>query len=406
MTHSHNGPKMGIEALRPKFWEVSAERVRDDDFATPFHKMRVLEQFTDSEMAEKMDMDLDEYLAFELGTVRPVLEDIMNFCDAVECHPLDLYAEPWGGVPLPREIFESLISVVEDKEYYDDAYRLRARDRLDIEMRQAEAMVNEQVNDYKPLFIAMGYSPDLKNFNAPLYNAPDWAKESRPPPPSAVDALNASNGAVIDTQGLIDHGVEHPRVYIENCLNAYEIELETRYNIHLQLSANMAARVTRNREILLGVAKHLYGDEHAVTAVARMVDWQRKNPTIKERLRDSYLVNLGVIGLLLPQHVAAINRQDSGAISEIRTKARLLFQAASIQIRNEENFPGESVSKHARAAFHEYNSLKVWRASARTQRLLDWFDNWLVLRGLLKAQTPIQVPYTPGTINGPSSPAP
>lgn len=406
MTQQHNGPKVAIEALRPKFWEVSAERVRKDDFATPFHKMRVLEQITDSEMAAKLDMNLDEYLDFELGNVRPVLEDIMNFCDAVHCHPLDLYAEPWGGVPLPREIFEALISVVEDKEFYDEAYRQRARDRLEVELRQAEALVTEGVNEYKPLFIAMGYSPDLKTFNAPLYTAPQWAQTSSPPPVSPGKDLTTGKDAVIDTAALIDQGVEHPRFYIENCLNAYEIELETRYNVHLQLSTNMVARIAKNKEIMRGLALHLYGEAGADVAAARLTDWLVKNPGARERLRETYLSNLALISPLLPQHIAAQNRQDQAALNEMRTKARLLFQAVTINIRNDQNFPGETASKHARAAYHEWNSFKIWRASPRTQRSLDWFDNWLVLCGLLKSQNPLRMPQMRGPAEGPSLPAP
>ena len=398
----HNGPKVAIETLRPKFWEVSADRVRKDDFATPFHKMRVLEQITDSEMAEKMDMQLDEYLDFELGNVRPVLEDIMNFCDAVHCHPLDLYAEPWGGVPLPREIFEALISVVEDKEFYTDAYRQRARERLDLELRQAESIVTEGVNEFKPLFISMGYSPDLKTFNAPLYTPPEWTQSAVPKPPSTSTSLTVGKDAVVDTRSLIDQGVEHPRIYIENCLNAYEIELERYYNVHLQLSTSMAARMVKNKEIMRGLALHLYGEAGADMAMARLADWQSKNPGARERLRETYLGNLSLICPLLPQHAAALSRQDQGAINEMRGKARLLFQSVTINLRNEQNFPGETVSKHARTAYHEWNSFKIWRASPRTQRSLDWFDNWLVLCGLLKSENPLRMPQ----MRGPEQPAP
>lgn len=400
MTQHHNGPKVAVEALRPKFWEVSAERVRKDDFATPFHKMRVLEQMSDTVMAEKMDMDLDEYLDFELGNVRPILEDIMNFCDAVHCHPLDLYAEPWGGVPLPREIFEALVSIVEDEEYYDDAYRQRARDRLDVELRQAESFVSEGVNEFKPLFIAMGYSPDLKQFNAPLYTPPEWTASSGPKPPST--SQTAGKDPVVDTRSLIDQGVEHPRMYIENCLNAYEIELERNYSVHLQLSTGMAARIAKNREIMRGLAVFLYGEANADVAIMRLTDWQYKNPANRERLRESYLGNPGMICPLLPHHASALIRQDQGGINDIRSKGRLLFHSVTINIRNEQNFPGETVSKHARAAYHEWSSFKVWRASPRTQRSLDWFDNWLVLCGLLKSQNPLHMPQ----MRGPEQPAP
>lgn len=401
MTQYSNGPKLGIEALRPKFWEVSAERVRQDDFVTPFHKMRVLEQMTDSQMAEKMDMNLDEYLDFELGKVRPVLEDFMNFCDAVQCHPLDLYAEPWGGVPLPREIFEALISVAEDQEYYDEQYRQRARERLELELRQGEAFVNENVNDLKPLFIALGYSPDMSNFNAPLYTPPEWAHTGGRPV-SASRELTTGKDAVLDTRSLIDEGVEHPHVYIDNCLTAYEIELETRYNVHLQLSTAMATRIVRNKEILQGLAIHLYGETNAGVAVTRLADWLLKNPANKERLRETYLENMSLITPVLPMHMMTLKQGDQHARNELQNKGRLFFQAIVISLRNEQNFPGDSVSKQARSAYHEWNSFKIWRASPRTQRSLDWFDNWLVLCGMFKSKHPLNIPI----MRGPGSMAP
>jgi DNA-binding Xre family transcriptional regulator len=370
-------PRLPIEALRSKFWEVSGEKF-NPDYATPFHKMRVLEQLADWEMAEKMGMNVDDYNAMEQGRAKPVATDILMFCEVVDCHPLDLYVEPGGGVPLPQEIFESLLIIL-DGQGYDVPFLVRTRDRLDVEIRNANIMLENNVNEISPLLIAMGYAPDMKKFNAPLYRPRDEAQKK---------LIEGQGGLFSET--LIDKGSEQPRVYMENCLNAYELELEQSSRIHMQLAAEMVNKSIRTKDTMRNLAVYLYGQEGADIAMGRLGAFLASTPD-RDALRDQFLQNPGLLWDLTPQNHRAMQYKGSVEAQTVRTKANLLFRAAILDERNRSKFEGGDVAHHSKTAFHEWNHFKLWRSSPRTQRLLDWFENWLVLAGRLKNQDPSEV---------------
>ncbi|MGZ9097321.1 MAG: hypothetical protein ACXW30_03375 [Micavibrio sp.] len=370
-------PRLPIEALRSKFWEVSGEKF-NQDYATPFHKMRVLEQLADWEMAEKMGMNVDDYNAMEQGLAKPLAIDLLTFCEVVNCHPLDLYVEPGEGVPLPKEIFESLLIILDDQGY-DVPFLVRTRDRLDVEIRNANIMLENNVNEIAPLLIAMGYAPDMKKFNAPLYCPRDEAQKK----------LTEGKGGLF-SEVLIDKGSEQPRVYMENCLNAYELDLEQAFKIHMRLAANMANKSIRTKETMLNLAVYLYGQEGADIAMNRMASFLASSPD-RDALRNQFLQNPGLLWDLTPKNHRAMQYKGSEEAQTVRTKANLFFRAALLDERNRHAFEGGDVSLHSKAAYHEWNHFKLWRNSPRTQRLLDWFENWLVLAGRLKNQDPSEV---------------
>lgn len=368
---SDYSPRLPVEALRPKFWEVSGEKY-PDEYMTPFHKARVLEQIADWEMAEKMGMSLEDYNAMEQGLAKPLPMDILTFCESVDCHPLDLYTEPGGGVPLPQEIFESLLIML-DQQGYEESDLVRAKDRLDVELRNSNTMLENNVNEIAPLLIAMGYAPDMKSFNAPLYHPMDEAQKKQ---------TEVKGGLFTET--LIDHDSGRPRVYMENCLNAYEIELERKFKIHRRLVAEMTNKFIKTQNAMQSLAVSLFGQEGSEVAVGRMMQVISSVPN-RDLLREKFLQNPGIIWDLTPDNYRALQANGSGA-QDIRTKAKLFFHAAVLNARNQAIMQNEDFSNPSKNAFREWNQFKLWRGSPRTQRLLDWFENWLVLAGRLKNQ--------------------
>lgn len=354
---------MPIESLRPKFWEVAGDRL-SEDYKTPFEKMRYLEQMTDYEMADRMCLSVEDYVDLEKGKFRVTAHDVLNFCDIVQCHPLDLYAEPWGGVPLPKEIFEALL-LIADHQGYDEVYMQRTHDRLTAELHQARSMLETNADDLAPLMIALGYSTDLKSFNAPLYA------------PADLSQVPENKRRKYATQLLIDSGVDAPRVYIENCLNAYELELERNSAIHMQILLQFDQRRERNKNMMEGFAVTLFGQQGAPIALGRMVSMMPPIP-MREKWRDQFLQNPSILFDMTPENKRILKAGGVEA-DGLRTKARLLFRAAVIYEQNEIKFNEGKMESYSRSAYNQWKVFRHWRHSPRTQRLLDWAENWSVL---------------------------
>jgi len=373
---------MPIEALRPKFWEVAGDRV-SVDYKTPFQRMRYLEQMTDYDMAERMLLPIEDYRDLEEGRLRVTANDVLNFCDIVMCHPLDLYDEPWGGVPLPKEIFESLL-LIADHQGYEEAYMQRTHDRLQAEFHQARAMLETNVNDLSPLKIALGYSLDLKNFNAPLYTPTDLSKVSE------------AGKRKFATQLLVDAGVESPRVYIENCLNSYELELERNSAVHMQILSQFEQRLDRNKTVMEGIAITLFGPQGAPIALGRLVNMMPP-PPMREKWRDQFLQDPSILLDMTFDNRKSLSAGGAEA-EKIRTKARLLFHAAVLYERNEAAVRDGKMEGYSKASYKQWRTFRHWRHSPRTQRLLDWTENWSVLNVRMNNAYPAPWGGAPGGV--------
>lgn len=350
-------PGLPHDVLRPQFWKVAADR-SEGLYATPFEKHRVLAGLSIENMAPLMIMYVDEYAAFEQGKVRAVPHDILAYCEALELHPLDLYAEPYPGMPLPVEL-RDVLQIAEQSPLYDTSFRKRAYDRLMLELERSNAMLEANVDELHPLLISLGYAPGLQNYHVPFY-----------------DCENENISEFL--QDIIDGGTEHPRGTVNAYLNAYNLVLEEERDVHLENHQNLTKRSQSNDRIMHSVGTILYGNAGIEFALERLRQKIIQAQNISA-LKEDLLANPETLGRLT---FAATNGLPFRQIEEerrleLQSHLRLLFVAARHDVQYDEAIRNQSDTVNAVAKV--LADFVSWRESPRTQCLLDWFENWLVL---------------------------
>lgn len=379
-----NDPVLPFEALRPRFWEV-AGKTAPPHYETPFKKFRYHEQLTDYEMAAAMEMPVEDYCALENGLVRVTAPDVMRFCHVVECHPLDLYVEPWGGVPLPQEIFQALLIMIDDGGYRSEDLQ-RAHTRLDQERHQAQVMLESNVDELKPLLSALGYSQDLRHFHAPLYT------------PADLSGLSADARRRFANEMVIDAGVDQPRIFIENCLNTYGLELERHMATHRMILNQFTERVARNQAVMEGLADKFYG-ENGATALVRLKGMIPPDPDGQAALKEDFIANPNIAWVMTDANRAILDQHGANR-EDLQIRARLLFNATVQSIKNAAEIRESKREELSLRAHKQWYRFQQWRNSLRTQRLLDWMENWAVLsqRAREDDSAPLQLGYRQGQI--------
>ncbi len=332
--------------LPPKFFEVAADR-STSPFATPFEKYRRQERLGVEEMAERMHMPIEDYVAFENGKVRPVPIDILAYCEALDLHPLDLYAEPYPGTPLSPELRDALW-LADRSPCYEDSFRQRAQQRLVLEYRRGTAMLESSREELVPLRIAMELSSGPQG--EAFYHCDDdfTAQEDRT-----------------------------PRVMFNNCLNAYQLMLEDEVALHTQIYMTLGNAYRRNVERMEKAAKVLYGveRENVIERMRQHIAQTQSVRLLKEMLRQ----NPYFFGALDPvvmkgKSFAEMTGEDQNHLQE---RLQHLLSVVCVDTRCQEALKNQSGSMdHSIAALRDF---EVWRESPRTQYLLDWFENHLIL---------------------------
>lgn len=356
MSVPEKAPGLPRDVLRPRFWEVAADRKRSP-FATPFEKHRRMERRSIEDMAGLMHMSVDAYVAFEQGEVRPVPSDILTYCEGLHLHPLDLYAEPYPGTPLPEELRDALL-IAYQSQRYDPAFRDRARVRLTLEHERSNGMLRSNKDELHPLMISLGYSPDLRRFHAPFYDCDD-------------DSISAQ------MQELVEGGEDNARGLINAYLNAYQLVLEKEVTVH----ANLHRVLDRDRRInakkMESMARVLYQDSgpEVVARLRQKIIETQEITVLKTELRD----NPQMFGKFSS---SATEGKAIGAMSEegrALLQERVLFLMLSARQDTRFEAALKNQLETVKASLKAYRDFSTWRESPRTQHLFDWFENALTL---------------------------
>lgn len=332
-TPPNNRPFLDPEFLRHHFWQVSDPH-NYMGFHTPFEKIRTRQGKTIEMAARAMKMDIVAYVEMEEGQVSARPEHIVAFCDAMQCTPMDLYKPiPGDDRPLPREIFHSMIMTIVQANDTDNPRILSIGHVLEREYYRAEKKVRNNLEKLKPLLMSMGYSPDLKDFSIPLSNKP-----------------------VIDGDR---------RAHMEDCLNVYEVLLDTDAGDHLSILARVKNKSNHAKTMVHNIAATLFGADHADEAINNLIEALEETSN-EQVFCDSFVSDPSVIGVSL----------SPDAPYEFDKKAKLLLRALDNYLSLSFKASAGSVAVNANRALSRLDNFKIWRNSYDTQMMLDWFENW------------------------------
>lgn len=352
--HQRYFPRLAPELVRPKFWEVALD-ARDPQYITPFQKIRIEKGFPVPDLARAMGMEIHDYTNFENGFVHPHADDIIRFCVATKAHPLDLYRLTAPDIPLPREIVSVLMNVA-GRYDFSDADRRRAAARLQQEIDRAYSMVHEHSADYQPMFMALGISPGSNRTNAPLYVPADF-----------TDAMHRAAPEDVPTFITImrQSREKTPRGFIECCLNAYQLMLEADAHDRRAIDRHTGAMHDRALQSLARSAADLFGEDG------------------KQAGADNMLNMIRVAKDLLALKSRVLN--NPSLVGEQRGPARAgvvlaFFTAATHQVEYERLCDRNHPAKRLEDARLRLEAFLCWRDRPQTQRMIDWFENWLVLK--------------------------
>lgn len=349
---------MPIEALRPHFWQVAADRA-DTTWKTPFEKHRTLDGLDQPEMAGRMGWDIDQYRAFEQGTVRATATDVLRFCDLLALHPLDLYPEPGADVPLPAEMRDALRDMVRDPTR-DSFARERALERLRAEHDRAESILKACVDEINPLLVALGFASDRRDYHAPLYRR-----------------RAAGEGAPSRLETMIEGGRHNTRGLINAYITASVVAQEDFLDLQTQVLQPLVSKRDMYGDVVSRVAAFIYGKDGAETAIERLRAHLSDNDDVRG-MRDRLVSNPSM--LWTPAVGVRHKVLDLPYVAEWRglgfyeclglmvgaTKMHMIFAAAA-----------ERQMKTVNAVLKSVDDTHKWLRHPRTQRLLDWFENWL-----------------------------
>lgn len=341
MSASAKVPGLPRSLLRPKFWEVAADR-DNRSYATPFEKHRRLEGMTPENMAEFMQMSLDKYIAFEQGKVRPSPQDILTYCATLDLHPLDLYAEPYPGIPLPAELRDALL-MADRAPNGDRAFYERAKERLALEQIRGNAMVESNRDELSPLFSSFAYSSLVPEDKALAHGNPKGERED-------------------------------PRGMLNSYLNAHKLVLEDEVIVQAEIHRVLDKRSRTNAAIMRSIATILYREESAgvLERIGKEIREKNNIADLKIALRR----NPYLFGALAP---SATEGKVTGenAREFLRERQALLLVAVNYDVRYQRILQDQTQSMNF--AMKALQNFEEWRESPRTQRLLDWIENGLVL---------------------------
>ena len=348
-------PRLSPELLRPKFWEVAMDE-RDMRYITPFQKARIEKGYAIEGLAASMGMEIHQYTDFENGFTRPNVKDILGFCMATKIHPLDLYVSDKRDIPLPQEIVAALVDIAGrgDEAGMD---RRRASARLRQEAACAYAMVHEHSVDFRPMFVALGISPDSQRCNAPLYIPADFTDTiCRTMPeedePVFIKIMKVSRENTV-------------RGFIDKCLNAYDLMLAGECRDRLATHQRIGAMRDRTLTALSRTAASLFGEDGKQAAADNILNMIR---TTKDRLalKSRIMNNPSLVG---------------DGCSDVKSSQVLAFFTAALhEVEYEALYDRNNPAKRLEEAKMRYDSFKCWRDRPHTQRMIDWFENLVTLQ--------------------------
>lgn len=350
-------PPLPPEALRPQFWQAAGTPPSAPVYASPFEKHRVRDGISIPEMAARMYMPIKEYEAMDQGRARPVDMDILAFCEILGLHPVDLYPEPYDGIPLPR-VMRDVLMAVDQAPGQNPEWRARARERLRDEVKRADKMLLGNLVGITPLLRAFGFSGDLKKFNAPLYD---------------IDA--AHDGLL---QEIMEGGSDNPRGMIEAYMNAHQLALEDELVFQAESHRRITLKRQANKDAVKNMARFVYGESGHLEAIDRLKERINSADDIAH-LRADLVTNPWILGRPLAPDS---DKRQSSLI--------LMLHGTWIGPRLKK----QEVAQHELMleAYKALTAFKEWRAHPRARRLVDWLENWLVLDNHLKG-SPIAARY-------------
>jgi transcriptional regulator with XRE-family HTH domain len=342
--------KKSPEMLRLKFWEVAPSASAQTASMTPFDRIRNARNIDTGEIAKRMGWEVSDYTKLENGNMRASAETILAFCRAAKCHPLDLYYPEAGAeTPLPREIFYSLVAMIEVPGFSDHD-RARSQSRLNVEHRRATTMVLANRDYLRPLLTAIGYSPDLKTYRAPLYDT-------------------SKNDEGVAVREVIDMSLLENQMLLENDLNTYQA-------IHER--ARKAFSV--NEKIMLRKAGALFGAQRANAAIAALSglldQWDDK-----KALERAFKQAPDIVGTI-------IQKGEDINPAQVLGDKRVFFQAVKRHTRQAPLL--EEMEAHVREAGERLKSFMRWYESDRTGRLLDWCEDCEILKDFSDQPQPVR----------------
>ncbi|MBI2233816.1 MAG: hypothetical protein HYU57_02235 [Micavibrio aeruginosavorus] len=321
----------------------------DDSHVTPFEKHRVRAGISIPEMAAQMYMPVEEYEAMDQGRTRPVVMDIIAFCEILGIHPVDLCPEPPDGAPLPRTMRDTLMAV-EQAPGQDPEWRNRARERLKEEVKRADKILSKNIAGIAPLLSAFGFSRNLKTFNAPLYD------------------LDAAHDGLL--QNIIEGGRDNLRGVIEAYLNAHQLALEEEFIFQAESHRRIELKREKNKEAIKNMARFVYGESGHLAAIDRLKERVSMTDDLAQ-LRATLVSNPWLLGKPL---VPDTDRRQSSLI--LMLHGTWIGPRLKKQERNQ-----YELMVSAQKALADFCQ---WRGHPRTQRLIDWIESWLVLDNHLK----------------------
>ena len=345
------GPQLAVNEARPQFWKVAPHN-RDDHYLTPFQRLRMQNNMPPQDMADYMDLPLGDYTDFENGFVRPDVDHILTFCKAIRSHPLDLYPSTSVIAPLPPEILQCLLRVMDDSAW-DKRDKTRANARLELETRSALSVLKIRAREMMPLWISIGVSPTMQGYNAPFYM----------PEGMVLDRGSMSNAEEGLASVLYRLTEDTPRSFLEKCLNAYQLDLERECTERSSIMETINKAIEKNEKRLENSARVLYGDKGRDGAIKSMLNLIPQCD--RETLREQFNRN--------PAMIMALDRIPTPSM------LRHFFDAACASVKYDAMMKRSNPEDRFDAATERLEDFLSWRERPRTRQTLDWFENMCIL---------------------------
>ena len=220
-------------------FSVAARLPANDSYHTGFERVRAKAGMMPLDMAIKMNMNGDDYVALEQGDVRPCRKTIEKFCAVMRCHPLDLQSDKSHG-PLPPVMLDALLGMAGD----DSALRhdrVRAIRRLRMEYECVQWMIDRHGDSGLAI---------LKN---------------------AESAGQALRKLGIDVEQDKNEPAKGPRESIDAALISYELGLEQSINDDHELLGHCQILLNENFNVMRRIGFVLYGSVRFNKALIRII---------------------------------------------------------------------------------------------------------------------------------------
>jgi hypothetical protein len=165
-----------------------------------------------------------------------------------------------------------------------------------------------------------------------------------------------------------------PRLYLEMCLNAYQIDLERRVELRGRIAREHLERRNRVNRVLEKLAIVLYGADKKDFVIDGMKTLIEMNSGEQLRLefREKFLKKPDMLCPLV-----------EGAD---QVKLRYFLNALEESCRIDRLYADSDPDVFLFKAEDQLLRLTEWRASARGTMIMDWFEHWVIL-GFLERES-------------------